>query len=325
MAKSIRRKLFASVLKLFIPAILLVVLAAVAGAVWLVHRAAANPPRAAYLVTPERIAQFTTEGRHFADETWSNLNNTESRGWLVRGKTGAPAVVLLHRYGADRSWLLNLGMRLNEATDFTVLIPDLRGHGEQPTVNQSSFGGCEADDLAGAIAFLNSLKNEKSGEKLTNQKIGVYGVEAGAVAAMLGAANSPEIAALALDSVPASAGDVLATVVGTRASIAAFAVEPLAYSAAPLYFAAGCYKNTTLAEIAPNLSSRKILLLAGDDAAHWQQSTIALANSFGNSPNVQKKTDLKPSGYNLLKTASSDQQEAYNKIVIEFFRASLNQ
>jgi pimeloyl-ACP methyl ester carboxylesterase len=52
----------------------------------------------------------------------------------LRGAENAPAVVLLHRYGADRSHVLNLGVKLNEATNFTVLMPDARGHGEKPAV-----------------------------------------------------------------------------------------------------------------------------------------------------------------------------------------------
>ncbi len=40
--------------------------------------------------------------------------------------------MLLHRYGGDRSWLFNLGVKINETTNFTILWPDLRGHGENP-------------------------------------------------------------------------------------------------------------------------------------------------------------------------------------------------
>lgn len=324
MPRTIRRKLFSSVLKLVFPAILIVLFALVAGAIWLVHRASAQPPRAAYLVTPERLQQFTQNNRSITDETWSNRDNTTARGWLVRGAQNQPAVVLLHRYGADRSWLLNLSVQLNEATNFTVLIPDLRGHGERPAIKESSFGGCEADDLANAIEFLNNLKTEKTGEKLTNGKIGVYGVETGALAAAFGAANSAAVAALALDSVPASSGAVIESVVNSRASFVSIAATPLAQSAAPLYFARGCYKNSPICEAAQSLQNRKILLLAGNDAAEWQNSTRDFASCLNNPANVHQKLDLPNSGYNIAAATNGAQQAAYNKIVIEFFSDALN-
>ena len=267
--------------------------------------------------------QFTEKGKKFTVEGWSTGDNGAWRGCLVQGAPNAPAVILLHRYGADRSWLLNLGMKMNSAAGFTVLIPDLRGHGEKPAVKNTSFGGCEGDDLAGAIDFLRTLKAE-NGEKLVGQKIGLYGVEIGAIAAVYGAANSNDVNALALDSVPSSPADVLQKVVGSRTSFASAAVKPLANTAAPLYFASGCYKNTPLCETAATLNNRKILLLAGKDAPLWQESTDALAGCFGGGANVQKKTDLNPSGYSLIQSTTPQQQEAYNNLVIEFFRQSLS-
>lgn len=323
MRKSIWRKLFGSFLKLTFPAILLIIVAAVAGTIWLIHLTTDEPPRAAYLITPERFTQIINTGQQFTEETWTNRDKTSSRGWLVRGNAGAPAVMLLHRYGADRSWLLNLGNKLYAATGFTVLIPDLRGHGENPSVKYTSLGGCEADDVADALDFLRNQKGEANA-KLVGSKIGVYGVEIGAIAAMMGAAGSNDVKALALDSVPASAGDALQTVVGSRVSFASTAIAPLAGTAAPLYFMRGCYKSTPLCETAAALGNREILLLAGKDAPHWRESTVALAKCFGGAgAKVQEKTDLQPSGYNLIQSATPEQQEAYNNLVIDFFRTAL--
>lgn len=319
---SIWHKLLGSLLKLVLPAILLIVLAIVAGSYWLLHVTTTEPARATYLITPERFMQITNNGKRFTEETWTNRDNTTSRGWLVRGKPGAPAVILLHRYGADRSWLLNLGVKLYGATNFTVLIPDLRGHGENPTVKYTSLGGCEADDLSTALGFLRAQKLD-NGEKLVGQKIGIYGVEIGAITAMLGATNSNDVQALALDSIPASTGAALESVVSARTTFAT-AVAPLVRAAAPIYFSNGCYKDTPLCETAAALGNRKILLLAGRDAPQWQESTIALAKCFGGGgATVESKTDLQLSGYNLIQTATPEQQEAYNSSVISFFRTAL--
>ena len=92
--------------------------------------------------------------------------------------TVLPAVVLLHKYGADRSYVLDLGVKLNEATNFTVLMPDQRGHGLNPAVPYTTFGGCESGDAGAAIDFIRSLKSASQGN-LAGKDIGIYGLEMG--------------------------------------------------------------------------------------------------------------------------------------------------
>ena len=72
---SIWRKLLGSIIKLAFPAILLILLGTVGGAIWLVHLASAEPPRTAYLITPEKLTEFTKTGKRFTDETWSNQDS----------------------------------------------------------------------------------------------------------------------------------------------------------------------------------------------------------------------------------------------------------
>ena len=149
---------------------------------WLVFKVT-RPPRQAYLVTPETFTLLSERGLKATNEEWTNRDGTKARGWLLRGAEGAPAVILLHRYGADRSWLLNLGVKLNETTNFTVLWPDLRGHGVDPPVAWTSFGGKETEDAGAALDYLRSLKTPQE-RPLVGQHIGLYGVELGAYAAL---------------------------------------------------------------------------------------------------------------------------------------------
>ncbi|HYX43207.1 MAG TPA: hypothetical protein VE821_15985, partial [Pyrinomonadaceae bacterium] len=113
-----RRRAGRKLLGLFLP-VLLLFLIGTCGWMWWVVSAVAHPPQHPYLVTPEKyfIPIKAT------DERWPNEDGTEARGWLLRGAERAPAVVLLHSYGADRSWLLNLGVKINETTNCTVLWP----------------------------------------------------------------------------------------------------------------------------------------------------------------------------------------------------------
>ena len=129
-----RRRLGKKFFKSLLPILLLLTVAIVAALAFIVY-GITRPPRAPYLVTPETFAQISGPALKVSDQTWRNRDNTLARGWLLRGADGAPAVLLSHRYGADRSWVFNLGIKINEATGFTILWPDLRGHGLDPAVS----------------------------------------------------------------------------------------------------------------------------------------------------------------------------------------------
>jgi len=199
----VARKLVKAVLPILI--VIVVVVVAVCG--WIVY-GITRPPRAPYLVTPKSFSTVTGPILNASDVTWKNHDGTEARGWVIRGAEGAPAVILLHSYGADRSWLLNLAVKLNETTNFTVLWPDLRGHGENPPVNWTLFGGPDGDDVTAAIDYLHTLKTG-AGKPQVAQRVGVYGIELGSYAALDAARRYPEIRALVLDSVPASPDDLI--------------------------------------------------------------------------------------------------------------------
>src|SRR6266851_1982517 len=202
-----RRSAVRRMVKAFLPIIFVVLVAVAAVTLWIV-RGVTRPPRAPYLVTPQTFSQVTGPILNANDVTWPNHDRTTARGWLIRGAEGAPAVILLHGYGADRSWLLNLAVKLNETTNFTVLWPDLRGHGENPPVNWSLFGTVEGDDTTAAIDYLHTLKTTV-GKPQVAGPIGVYGIELGAYAALDAARRYPEVRALALDSTPGSPDDLI--------------------------------------------------------------------------------------------------------------------
>ncbi len=155
MAKT--KRLVKSIFRLFLPIVLLLLIAAAAASVWLVHEAS-HPVGTGYLVTPEKYGMLSSRGAQVTEESWQGRDGGTQKGWLLRGSPNLPAVILLHKYGANRSHVLNLGVKLNEATNFTVLMPDLRGQGNEPGDQRCSFGGCEADDLASTVVYLKGLK-----------------------------------------------------------------------------------------------------------------------------------------------------------------------
>ena len=314
-----RRRTGRKIFVLLLPIILIVALALVSLTIWLVY-GATHPPRRTYLVTPEKFARFSDRGLKATEESWPNRDGTSSRGWLVRGSEGSPAVILLHRYGADRSWLLNLGVKLNETTNMTVLLPDLRGHGENPPVAATSFGTLEAEDVLSDVDFLHSLKSSQ-GRALVGENVGVFGVEVGAYAALVAASHDKSIAALVLDSVPDNSDAVLASAVNTRTGLDSGALRLLARIGTRLYFS-GHYKNDAACTVAEQLGERQVLLLSGEGAGSLRQTTETLARCFSSQASVEAHTDLPLTGFTLA-SASPEQDEAYDRRVIEFFNRTL--
>lgn len=319
MAKTTR--LFKSFSKLLLPILVLIVIAIIASSVWLCYETS-NAPKSSYLVTPEKYGQLSARGAQITDETWSNTDGTTSRGWLLKGTENAPAIILFHSYGADRSHILNLGVKINEATNFTILMPDARGHGEKPLVHKTTFGGAESVDALSAIAFLRGLKNA-SGANFTAQNIGVYGVEMGAISAIYTASKDENVKAVIADSVPNSADDIVAVAVNRRFPFMSIVTAKLAQTGTYFYFFDGSYSRTPLCNDAKMTTNRKVLLLAGADAPDFQDSTANIVKCFPDSTNAQAKTNLSPSGYSII-NASIEQSEAYDQRVIEFFRTNLN-
>ena len=309
------KKLFRSLL----PLLLLVALAVGGVFGWIVYDIS-RPQRRAYLVTPEAFAQISGPGIKAIEQTWNNNDGTAARGWLLRGEEGAPAVVLLHRYGADRSWLFNLGVKLNETTNFTILWPDLRGHGLNPPVKWSSLGVRESDDLLAAFNYLKQLRTPR-GKLLVGDSFGAYGVELGGYTALKTASQDARVRVLVLDSVPANVDELVNAAVKEETGLENSIIQYPARLAMRVYFAGG-YDNTGSCALAASCKTQPVLLLSGPDAGYLRNSTAALSKCFPNPANVEVKTDLPLTGFNL-PSATGEQGEGYDRLVIEFFDKSL--
>lgn len=319
-------------MKALLPVALLLVLGVGAGLLFIVHTIA-RPVTHPYLVTPETFPAYSARGLRVTEERWTNDDRTEARGWLLRGAEGAPAVVLLHRYGADRSWLLNLGVKINEATNCTILWPDLRGHGEQPKLSYTSFGARETAEVAAAVSFLRGLKTTQGQRPLVGSRFGFYGVELGAYAALNATARAPEgareeggseVRALVLDSVPASPDDMLGNATRDRVGFDNGLLNLLMRGAARLYFL-GRYENDPSCALASRLKDQRVLLLSGRDAGELRDSTRALAQCFPpSSPPVGLQVDLPVTGFTA-SSATGEQGETYDRLVIEFFSQAFNE
>lgn len=310
-----RRRFGKRLIRSLLPIVLVIALAVV-GFLGYVAFCVSRPPKRPYLVTAQSFTHISGQVLKITDETWANHDGTRARGWLLKGAEGAPAVILLHRYGADRSYVFNLGVKINETTNFTILWPDLRGHGVNPLVKWSSLGGREDEDLLAALDFLRNVKTDNKA-KLVGDRFGIYGVELGAYSAIKAAQPDSQIKALVLDSVPSSPNELLGSAVKQCTGISNRLVHYLAGTATRIYFL-GAFDSTPTCDVAKSLRDQRVMLLSGADAGYLVNSTASLRSCFPNQGNVEIRTDLPLSGLNL-PSATGEQGEAYDRIVIDFF------
>lgn len=107
------------------------------------------------------------------------------RGWLVPGRLDYPHVVIVHGAGQHRAdaTVATLGLtRALSENGYSVLLFDLRGHGESDQARMSA-GYYERRDVLGAVDFLAS-------RGVAPQKIAFLGFSLGAVAALLAAGDA---------------------------------------------------------------------------------------------------------------------------------------
>jgi pimeloyl-ACP methyl ester carboxylesterase len=305
-------------LKTFLPIVLVILVVTILISGWLVY-GITRPPRAAYRITPQSFSKLTGPVAKAADVKWKNHDGSEARGWLIAGTDGAPAVILLHGYGADRSWLLNLAYKLNETTNFTVLWPDLRGHGESPPVSWTSFGKVEGDDVTAAIDYLHGLQSP-TGKPQIGSSVGIYGIGLGAYATLDAAARNQKVRALVIDSAPASPDDLVRA--ATREMSSGIFESPFQFLARTgiKVYSFGNFPTKTSCELAGSLINTRVLLLAGRAGDPWRQSTVDLARCLKTPPEI--KSDLPLTGANL-PSSTGEEEEAYDRPVIEFFDKTL--
>jgi pimeloyl-ACP methyl ester carboxylesterase len=229
--------------------------------------------------------------------------------------------VFLHRYGGDRSWLFNLGIKLNETTNFTILWADLRGHGLNPPVSATSFGSREGEDLLAAIDFLHTVKGYGQ-SSLVGENVGVYGVELGAYAALSAASKNASIKVLVLDSVPRDPDELVGAAVVGDVGVNNKILIALSRLATRAYFL-GKYENKSSCDLARTLKTQRVLLLAGADHPSLRDSTGSLVQCFPEPANLETKLDLSLTGFTL-PSATGEQGEGYDRPVIDFFNKNLH-
>ena len=141
---------------------------------------AVRPPRLTIPGTPQdyRLAA--------EDLTLTTADGVKLAAWLITAAApGAPAVVILHGYPANKADLLPIAGALHAR--FTVLLLDFRSFGKSEG-RVTTLGFRERADLRAAVDAL---------AQRGHTRIGVFGYSLGGAVALLGAAEDPRIRAVA--------------------------------------------------------------------------------------------------------------------------------
>lgn len=139
---------------------------------------AVHPPRIAVPLRPSEVGLVVEDVRVQA------ADGVTLAGWRVP-RPGAPAVVLLHGYPAEKADLLPFAAAL--APRFEVILMDLRYFGASGG-RVTTFGLRERDDLRRTIDLVLARGAPA---------VGVFGFSLGGAVALLAAAEDPRIAAVA--------------------------------------------------------------------------------------------------------------------------------
>lgn len=155
-------------------------LVALAGFNFMLHRGL----RAPRVVESASLMQLGLTGREVRLPT---LRGKHLFGWLLPGfeNQPAPAVIVLHGWGANAEMMLPLARPLQSAS-FTVLLIDARNHGSSDGDTFSSMPRF-AEDLDAAIDWL------KTQPEALPRQIAVIGHSVGAAAALLSASHRHDL------------------------------------------------------------------------------------------------------------------------------------
>lgn len=187
----------------------------------------------------------------------SRTPGLELAGWHLSYAGADRALVMVHGHTSSRTTefkgrFVDLVVALHQR-GFTVLVFDQRGHGASDPA-RTGFGALEHADVAGAIDWLTA-------QGYPAERIGVFGVSMGGMAAIRAVAENPAIPALVTDSTPPRVLDVVRREWVTASGLPGFFL-PTTLLAARLQYGLDLNAAPALATL-PQVAPRPVLLIHG--------------------------------------------------------------
>jgi pimeloyl-ACP methyl ester carboxylesterase len=286
--------------------ILIVVLAVPAiGVIALIH-AASQPVTDRAKADPSEVLLQTE------DATFVSSDGVSLSGWFLRGKRGAPPIVLCHDLGGSRSQLLNAAVALSKS-GYPLLLLDFRRHGDSGAA-RSTLGVNERLDVLAAIGWL------RGRQEFAKSPIGGWGVGMGAYALALAALEEPGLTSLALDGLYP---DVATEADRRMRAMMPPAAQSLVPAARLLY---GPYFRCRLGQYAlskrlSGLSGRNLLLIAASEVPEQFEEERRIYEAIPETAEGDKNLlELRRSG---LTGLYAEDRTKYDQAIRDFFATHL--
>lgn len=231
-------------------------------------------------------------------------DGTTHEGWFFPGWKGAPVIVICHGYGSTRADMLTLATSLQE-NHYNVFLFNFAGHGNSKA-KYSTLGFREADELQGAVEMLSQR------EDINHDRVGIWGNNLGAYAALAVAEQLPQVRALVLDSVYDQPRDLLNVQIGLAGGNRLPILKPLARMEFNL-LAFNFRRRKPLDSSLGRLSGVDKLFISGGDNPELGLKTESL---FAKSPGPKQYVTLSKTNIAFL---GDEERRSYENRIVNFF------
>ena len=240
---------------------------------------------------------------HPTSVTYTLAGEGIREGWFFPGLRNAPVIILCHGYRSQRGDVLTLATTLQE-NQYNVFVFDFSGHGKSP--GSTTLGPRETTEVLTTVALMAQRSD------VDKSRIGLWGANMGAYAALAAAAADRRVAAIAVESVYDDPQQFFAVelersgygslpVIGWMCRWG-FRIEQLPYRGQP-----------PLASRLGALARIPKLFLALRDNPVLAASTLRLYNL---SPEPREQWVMPQASYLLM---SNDEKKSYDNNVLSFF------
>jgi pimeloyl-ACP methyl ester carboxylesterase len=236
-----------------------------------------------------------------------SARHPEIAGWWIPGRKNAPGILLATGYGMNRVDALSLAADLRQ-DGFNLLIYSQRGSGPSAK-GSSALGLNEVNDMSDAIGFLqNQLESDR-------KRLGIWGVDVGAYAALKMAAQFPEVRAIVADNPFETVADFLnvrlAEDFGLDNWLAQFGCHQIFRLFHPKIFVA----NEAIPLQA--LSDRMILFIKGENRKRLESLTTAIYDQ------IQPHKEMISLKCSRIHSMRGEDLKSYDRQISNFFRLNL--
>jgi hypothetical protein len=229
-------------------------------------------------------------------------------GWWIPGLKGAPAVILAPGYGMSRADALSLAAGLH-SDGFNIYVYAQRGSAG-PARGACTLGLNETEDMLTVVRLLRDRPD------VNHEKIGIWGVDIGARAALKAAETVSEIRAIAADSVFQSPRDFLSYRIEEEFGLDNRLVQFGCYQIFRLFHMRGSLSDSENLSLQA-LADRNILFIKGENRRRLGSLTTDIYDA------LQPHQELISFKAARIHSMSGEDLKNYDRQVVNFFHLNL--